>query len=174
MQVTDVKARVAACDRIRIRVQELARRAAPFLRGLFQKNDPESEEGARKRSELERRGLPPCRIHRHHGGRSEPPPRADDPPKKGDRLTIDLTGTSPEHEGSFQALAPASAPIAPSTSISSLHDFPISAGTMEPIDFIIPHGTIMDPDPEAAISCSPITASAVFPLLAVLLLEDDV
>ena len=25
--------------------------------------------------------------------------------KEGDRIVIDLTGTSPEHEGSFQALA---------------------------------------------------------------------
>jgi N-methylhydantoinase B/oxoprolinase/acetone carboxylase alpha subunit len=32
---------------------------------------------------------------------------------------------------------------------------------------VIPHGTILDPDPEAAISCSPLAASAVFPLLAV-------
>jgi acetophenone carboxylase len=38
---------------------------------------------------------------------------------------------------------------------------------LEPIDFVIPHGTILDPDPEAAISCSPLAASAVFPLLGV-------
>jgi acetophenone carboxylase len=47
------------------------------------------------------------------------------------------------------------------------HDFPVSAGMLEPVDFVIPHGTILDPDTEAAISCSPLAASAVFPLLAV-------
>lgn len=172
MQVTDVKARVAACDRIRLRIQELVRkRGARFLSGLFCKMIKESEEGARKRIETWNDGTyrhvvfidttgaeasllrVPLAIH-----------------KKGNRITIDLTGTSPEHEGSFQALAPAvRAHCAVNLYQFPFHDFPISAGTMEPIDFIIPHGTIMDPDPEAAISCSPITASAVFPLLGVTL-----
>lgn len=172
MQVTDVKARVAACDRIRQRIQELAvKRGSRFLSGLFCKMIKESEDGARKRIETWNDGTyrhvvfidttgaeasllrVPLAIH-----------------KKGDRITIDLTGTSPEHEGSFQALAPAvRAHCAVNLYQFPFHDFPISAGTMEPIDFIIPHGTIMDPDPEAAISCSPITASAVFPLLGVTL-----
>jgi acetophenone carboxylase len=172
MQVIDVKARVAACDRIRVRIQELAaKRGARFLSGLFCKMIKESEDGARKRIQTWNDGTyrhvvfidttgaeasllrVPLAIH-----------------KKGDRITIDLTGTSPEHEGSFQALAPAvRAHCAVNLYQFPFHDFPISAGTMEPIDFIIPHGTIMDPDPEAAISCSPITASAVFPLLGVTL-----
>lgn len=172
MQVTDVKARVAACDRIRLRVQEVAgKRGKRFLTGLFRKMIKESEEGARKRIETWNDGTyrhvvfidttgaeasllrVPLAIH-----------------KKGDRIVIDLTGTSPEHEGSFQALAPAvRAHCAVNLYQFPFHDFPISAGTMEPIDFVIPHGTIMDPDPEAAISCSPITASAVFPLLGVTL-----
>lgn len=172
MQVTDVKARVAACDRIRIRVQELAaKRGVRFLSGLFRKMIKESEDGARKRIQTWNDGTyrhvvfidttgaeasllrVPLAIH-----------------KKGDHITIDLTGASPEHEGSFQALAPAvRAHCAVNLYQFPFHDFPISAGTMEPVDFIIPHGTIMDPDAEAAISCSPITASAVFPLLAVTL-----
>jgi N-methylhydantoinase B/oxoprolinase/acetone carboxylase alpha subunit len=172
MQVTDVKARVAACDRIRIRVQELARaRSTRFLRGLFQKMIRESEEGARKRIRSWNDG-----VYRHvvfidtTGAEASLLRVPLALHKKGDRLTIDLTGTSPEHEGSFQALAPAvRAHCAVNLYQFPFNDFPISAGTMEPIDFIIPHGTIMDPDPEAAISCSPITASAVFPLLAVTL-----
>ena len=40
MQVTDVKARVAACDRIRVRVQELAsKRGTRFLRGTVSQDD---------------------------------------------------------------------------------------------------------------------------------------
>ena len=49
----------------------------------------------------------------------------------------------------------------------AFHDFPISAGMLEPIDFAIEHGTVLDPDTEAAISCSPLTASVTFPLLGV-------
>lgn len=170
MQVTDVKARVAACDRIRVRMQNLARRKGNrFLKGLFRKMILESTEGARKRIRewndgvyrhvvfLDTTGLEPSLLR---------VPMALH--KKGDRLLIDLTGTSPEHEGSFQALAPcARAHCAIYLYQFPFCDFPISAGTMEPIDYIIPHGTIMDPDPEAAISCSPISVSAVFPLLAV-------
>ena len=88
--------------------------------------------------------------------------------KEGDHLTIDLSGTSPEHEGSFQALAASTrAHCAVNLYPFPFHDFPVSAGMLEPIDFVIPHGTILDPDTEAAISCSPLAASAVFPLLAV-------
>jgi acetophenone carboxylase len=172
MQVTDVKARVAACDRIRQRIQELAgKRGARFLTGLFCKMIKESEEGARKRIETWNDG-----IYRHvvfidtTGAEASLLRVPLAVHKKGDRIIIDLTGTSPEHEGSFQALAPAvRAHCAVNLYQFPFHDFPISAGTMEPIDFIIPRGTIMDPDPEAAISCSPITASAVFPLLGVTL-----
>ena len=172
MQVTDVKARVAACDRIRMRVQELAaKRGARFLSGLFRKMIKESEDGARKRISSWNDG-----VYRHvvfidttgtEASLLRVPLAIH---KKGDRITIDLTGTSPEHEGSFQALAPSvRAHCAVNLYQFPFHDFPISAGTMEPVDFVIPHGTIMDPDPEAAISCSPITASAVFPLLGVTL-----
>jgi len=50
MQVTDVTGRVAACDRIRVRVQELAnKRGTRFLQGLFRKMIVETAEGARAR-----------------------------------------------------------------------------------------------------------------------------
>ncbi len=172
MQVTDVKARVAACDRIRIRMQQLLKsKGRRFVTGLFRKMIKESEDGVRKRIKDWNDG-----IYRHvvfidtTGAEASLLRVPLTLHKKGDRLTIDFTGTSPEHNGSFQALAPCvRAHCAVNLYQSPFHDFPISAGTMEPIDFIIPHGTILDPDPEAAISCSPTTASAAFPLLAVTL-----
>lgn len=170
MQVTDVKARVSACDRIRIRVQDLAqKKGARFLRGLFQKMIKESEIGARKRISSWNDGTYRHVVFIDTTGTETSMLRIPIAVhKKGDRLTIDLTGTSPEHEGSFQALAPCvRGHCCVNIYQGPFHDFPISAGTMEPIDFIIPHGTIMDPDPEAAISCAPVTASAVFPLLAI-------
>jgi N-methylhydantoinase B/oxoprolinase/acetone carboxylase alpha subunit len=172
MQVTDVKARVAACDRIRIRIQDLAeKRGTRFLQGLFRKMIMETAEGARERIRSWNDG-----VYRHvvfidtTGFDTALIRTPIAVVKKGDHITIDFSGASPEHEGSFQALAPAvRAHCAVNLYQFPFHDFPISAGMLEPIDFVIEHGTILDPDPEAAISCSPITASVAFPLLAVTL-----
>jgi N-methylhydantoinase B/oxoprolinase/acetone carboxylase alpha subunit len=170
MQVTDVKARVAACDRIRMRLQALAeRRGHRFLKGLFRKMIVETAEGARTRIRSWNDG-----IYRHvvfidttgfDAALIRTPVAII---KKGDHITIDLTGASPEHEGSFQALAPAvRAHCAVHLYQFPFNDFPLSAGMLEPIDFEIEHGTVLDPDTEAAISCAPITASVTFPLLAI-------
>lgn len=170
MQVTDVRARVSGADRGRMRLEALARkRGARFLKGLFRKMIMEAAEGARARIRqwndgiyrhvvfLDTTGFEPALIRT---------PLALI--KEDDHITIDLSGTSPEHEGSFQALAASTrAHCAVNLYSIPFNDFPISAGMLEPIDFVIPHGTILDPDPEAAISCSPLAASAVFPLLAV-------
>lgn len=170
MQVTDTRARVSGADRIRMRVEALARkRGTRFLKGLFRKILNETAEGARTRIRQWNDG-----VYRHvvfldttgfEPGLIRVPVALI---KEGDRLTIDFTGTSPEHEGSFQALAASTrAHCAVNLYSFPFSDFPVSAGILEPIDFVIPHGTILDPDPEAAISCSPLAASAVFPLLAV-------
>jgi N-methylhydantoinase B/oxoprolinase/acetone carboxylase alpha subunit len=170
MQVTDVKARVAACDRIRLRVQELAsKRGTRFLQGLFRKMIVETAEGARARIRSWNDG-----VYRHvifidttgfDAALIRTPVALV---KRDDHILIDLTGASPEHEGAFQALAPAvRAHCAVNLYQFAFHDFPISAGMLEPIDFAIEHGTVLDPDTEAAISCSPLTASVTFPLLGV-------
>ena len=170
MQVTDVRARVSGADRVRLRLEQLAeKRGNRFLKGLFRKMIMETADGARARIREWNDG-----TYRHivfldttgfEPGLLRVPLSLV---KQGDRITIDLTGTSPEHEGSFQALAASTrAHCAVNLYSFPFHDFPISAGMLEPIDFVIPHGTILDPDPEAAISCSPLAASAVFPLLAV-------
>ena len=150
-----MKARVAACDRIRIRMQQLLKsKGRRFVTGLFRRMIKESEDGVRKRIKDWNDG-----IYRHvvfidtTGAEASLLRVPITLHKKGDRLTIDFTGTSPEHNGSFQALAPCvRAHCAVNLYQSPFHDFPISAGTMEPIDFVIPHGTILDPDPAAAIS----------------------
>lgn len=170
MQVTDVRARVSGADRVRMRIEGLAaKRGNRFLKGLFRKMIMETADGARARISEWNDG-----VYRHvvfldttgfEAGLLRVPLSLI---KSGDRITIDLSGTSPEHEGSFQALAASTrAHCAVNLYSFPFHDFPISAGMLEPIDFVIPHGTILDPDPEAAISCSPLAASAVFPLLAV-------
>lgn len=170
MQVTDVRARVSGADRVRMRLEQLAAKRSPrFLMGLFRKMITETADGARARIRAWNDGTYRHVVFLDTTG-AEPGlirvPLAL--VKKGDRITIDLSGTSPEHEGSFQALAASTrAHCAVNLYSFPFHDFPVSAGMLEPIDFVIPHGTILDPDTEAAISCSPLAASAVFPLLAV-------
>ena len=170
MQVTDVRARVSGADRVRMRLEQLAAKRGPsFLSGLFRKMITETAEGARSRIRAWNDG-----VYRHTVFLDTTGAEAGlirvclALVKEGDHLTIDLSGTSPEHEGSFQALAASTrAHCAVNLYSFPFHDFPVSAGMLEPVDFIIPHGTILDPDTEAAISCSPLAASAVFPLLAV-------
>jgi N-methylhydantoinase B/oxoprolinase/acetone carboxylase alpha subunit len=170
MQTTDVRARVSGADRVRMRLEQLAAKRGPrFLQGLFRKIIVETAEGARTRIRDWNDGTYRHVVFLDTTGREAGLIRV---PlaliKKGDRITIDLTGTSPEHDGSFQALAASTrAHCAVNLYSFPFHDFPVSAGMLEPIDFVIPHGTILDPDTEAAISCSPLAASAVFPLLAV-------
>ena len=62
MQVTDVKARVAACDRVRVRLQGLAgKRGNALLRGLFRRMIQQTSAGVRQRIESW-----PDGIYRHN------------------------------------------------------------------------------------------------------------
>ncbi|HEX6021723.1 MAG TPA: hydantoinase B/oxoprolinase family protein [Solirubrobacter sp.] len=172
MQVTDVKARVAACDRVRVRLQELAdRRGAALIRGLFRRMIQQTSAGVRKRIENW-----PDGVYRHHvfmdtTGHEDALLRASvTVTVKGDSLTIDFAGTSPEHEGSYNAFKNViRGHCAVNLFQFPFHDFPLSSGMLEHIDIRVPHGTFFDADPEAAISCSPLVGAMVFPLLGVTL-----
>lgn len=172
MQVTDVKARVAACDRVRVRLQELAqRRGTPLLRGLFRRMIQQTSLGVRQRI-----GSWPDGVYRHvvfmdTTGHEDGLLRVSVAVTvAGEALTIDFTGTSPEHEGSYNAFTNViRGHCAVNLYQFPFHDFPISSGMLEHIDIRVPHGTLFDADPEAAISCSPLVGAMVFPLLGVAL-----
>src|SRR3954452_11361230 len=172
MQVTDVKARVAACDRVRVRLQELAdRRGNAMLRGLFRRMIQQTSLGVRRRI-----GAWPDGVYRHNvfmdtTGHEPALLRASvTVTVDGDSLTIDFSGTSPEHEGSYNAFTNViRGHCAVNLYQFPFHDFPISSGMLEHIDIRVPHGTVFDADPEAAISCSPLVGAMVFPLLGVTL-----
>ncbi|MHB1836902.1 MAG: hydantoinase B/oxoprolinase family protein, partial [Solirubrobacteraceae bacterium] len=79
-------------------------------------------------------------------------------------------GTSPEHEGSYNAFTNViRGHCAVNLYQFPFHDFPISSGMFDHIDIHVPHGSFFDADPEAAISCSPLVGAMVFPLLGVAL-----
>ncbi len=172
MQVTDVKARVAACDRVRIRLQGLAeRRGNGMIRGLFRRMIQQTSAGVRQRI-----GEWPDGVYRHNvfmdtTGHEDGLLRASVAVTvKGDQLTLDFDGTSPEHEGSYNAFTNViRGHCAVNLYQFPFHDFPISSGMFDHIDIRVPHGTFFDADPEAAISCSPLVGALVFPLLGVAL-----
>jgi N-methylhydantoinase B/oxoprolinase/acetone carboxylase alpha subunit len=172
MQVTDVKARVAACDRVRIRLQDLARRkGAGLVRGLFRRMIQQTSAGVRRRIEQWPDGIYRHNVFMDTTGHEDGLLRASVAVTvQGDRLTLDFSGTSPEHEGSYNAFTNViRGHCAVGLYQFPFHDFPISSGMFDHIDMRVPHGSFFDADPEAAISCSPLVGAMVFPLLGVAL-----
>jgi N-methylhydantoinase B/oxoprolinase/acetone carboxylase alpha subunit len=172
MQVTDVKARVAACDRVRIRLQGLAkRRGNGLLRGLFRRMIQQTSAGVRQRIAEWPDGVYRHNVFMDTTGHEDGLLRASVAVTvEGDRLTLDFDGTSPEHEGSYNAFTNViRGHCAVNLYQFPFHDFPISSGMFDHIDIRVPHGTFFDADPEAAISCSPLVGALVFPLLGVAL-----
>lgn len=172
MQVTDVKARVAACDRVRLRLQQLAdRHGNDTLRGIFRRMIQQTTNGVKRRISAWPDGTYRHVVFMDTTGHQTRLLRASVAVTvKGDRLTIDFDGTSPEHEGSYNAFAHIiAAHCAVNLYQFPFHDFPISSGMMEQIDIRVPKGSFFDADSEAAVSCSPLVGSLVFPLLGVAL-----
>jgi acetophenone carboxylase len=172
MQVTDVKARVAACDRVRVRVQELARKHGnTVLRGLFRRMIEQTSAGVRRRIASWPDGTYRHVVFMDTTGHDAYLLRAAVAiTVAGDQLIIDFDGTSPEHEGSYNAFAHIiAAHCAVNLYQFPFHDFPISSGMLENIDIRVPKGSFFDADSEAAVSCSPLVGALVFPLLGVAL-----
>ena len=172
MQVTDVKARVAACDRVRVRVQELARKHGnTVLRGLFRRMIEQTSAGVRRRIASWPDGTYRHVVFMDTTGHDAYLLRAAVAiTVAGDRLIIDFDGTSPEHEGSYNAFAHIiAAHCAVNLYQFPFHDFPISSGMLENIDIRVPKGSFFDAGSEAAVSCSPLVGALVFPLLGVAL-----
>jgi acetophenone carboxylase len=172
MQVTDVKARVAACDRVRLRVQELAaKHGNDTLRGLFRRMIQQTSAGVRRRVSNWPDGTYRHVVFMDTTGHAAHLLRAQVAVTvKGDQLVIDFEGTSPEHEGSYNAFAHIiAAHCAVNLYQFPFHDFPISSGMLENVDIRVPKGSFFDADSEAAVSCSPLVGALVFPLLGVAL-----
>ena len=157
MQVVDVRARVTAADRIRRRIQDLAKAiGAPMLAGLFRKLIQESETAARARIASWPDGTFRGVSFADTVGATESLVRAALTTRKaGDHITIDFTGTSPENDGPQNAFAHiAAAHMAIYLYAYAFHDLPVSAGTFAPLDFVVPDGCLLNAGPEAAVSQS--------------------
>ena len=158
-QKLDIRARITACDRIRIRLQELIDlKGRDFFIGLFRKMIITAEEGSKKRIVSWNDGVYRCAMFCDGTG-----PREKGIfrifltlYKKGDTLRFDFSGTSPQlrcYLNTFAHNVIAHASI-------FLYGFPfwnlpVSTSTMNNMDWVIEEGSIFHSDLEAPQSGSP-------------------
>lgn len=159
----DMRARATTADRVRVRLLEMfEREGKDFVLGLFRRMLDEAEAGARKRvahwadgtyrtvTFSDAAGLTPGLMRNCSMTMT----------KKGDQLSFDFTGTSPENPSSYNAH--------PQAVIGHManyiyeyvyHDLPVSSATFQNIDFTFPPNSMLSPDARAATSNSVMAAA---------------
>jgi acetophenone carboxylase len=165
MITTDLKARATAADRVRTRVLEVVGRdGADFLVGVLRRMLQVAEEGARRRISSWLDGKYRCVNFADALGTEHGLVRTASLTliKEGDEVTFDFTGTSPENLSPYQAHVQAVVGhIANYIYSYVFYDLPISSATFAPFTFVIPKGTILNPDDKAATSCSVMVCTGV-------------
>ncbi len=168
MQEGDVRARVTACDRLRVRVQELVQgKGKGFLLGLFRAMLQQTEEAVRQRIRGWNDGTYRTLVFYDTTGMDATILRFYVTlHKKGDRMLFDFTGTSPEHDaGSHHTLAHH---VPTNFCTYFFHhlfpDLPPTAGAFAPMDWIVPQGCVLNAGDDAAISNAPSVGCGVMSL----------
>jgi len=153
----DMRARSASCMKLRQRLLELiARRGVGFFVGMLRKLTMAAAQGARNRIAELNDGTFRHNLFFDTRGYHEGLGRISIALiKRGDRITVDLTGTSPQTQ-SFLNTRPH---IVRAVLVGDLcqylfADLPISSGLLEPIDVVAPEGSCVNPSLDAAISGS--------------------
>jgi acetophenone carboxylase len=158
MITTDLKARATAADRVRMRVLEVVdSEGVDFFLGVLRRMLQVGEEGARKRIASWLDGTYRCVNFADALGTEHGLVRTASLTliKEGDEVVLDFTGTSPENLSPYQAHVQAVVGhIANYIYSYVFFDLPISSATFAPFSFVIPKGTILNPDDKAATSCS--------------------
>jgi N-methylhydantoinase B/oxoprolinase/acetone carboxylase alpha subunit len=165
MIITDLKARSTAADRVRTRVIEMADKEGPdFVVGVMRRMLQVAEEGARKRIASWLDGKYRCVTFADALGTEHGLVRNASLTlvKDGDQVTFDFTGTSPENLSPYHAhVQSVVGHIANYVYSYVFYDLPISSATFQPFDFVIPKGTVLNPDDRAATSCSVMVCTGV-------------
>jgi N-methylhydantoinase B/oxoprolinase/acetone carboxylase alpha subunit len=165
MITTDLKARATAADRVRTRVLEIVDRdGADFVVGVLRRMLQVAEEGARRRIGSWLDGKYRCVTFADALGTEHGLVRNASLTliKEGDEVVFDFTGTSPENLSPYQAHVQAVVGhIANYVYSYVFYDLPISSATFAPFSFVIPKGTILNPDDKAATSCSVMVCTGV-------------
>ena len=165
MITTDLKARATAADRVRTRMLEVAvKEGADFVVGVMQRMLQVAEAGARKRIASWLDGKYRCvnfadALGTEHGLVRNASLTLV---KAGDEITFDFTGTSPENLSPYHAHVQAVVGHVANYVYSYVfYDLPISSATFAPFTFVIPKGTVLNPDDRAATSCSVMVCTGV-------------
>jgi acetophenone carboxylase len=165
MITTDLKARATAADRVRTRILEVAdREGADFVVGVMRRMLQVAEEGARRRIASWLDGSYRCVTFADALGTEHGLVRNASLTliKEGDELTFDFSGTSPENLSPYHAHVQAVVGHVANYVYSYVfYDLPISSATFAPFTFVIPKGTVLNPDDRAATSCSVMVCTGV-------------
>ena len=167
MQEIDVRARCSAADRMRRRLLELStERGVPFVRGLFRCIIQHAEEGTRKKIHSWIPGVYRAVAFFDTIGHQEGLVRTVlTVTNDGERLTFDLTGTSPESASSYNAfLHTTAAFVGHYLHTYPMCDLPASAGTYGLLSFHVPDGCYLNASSEASVANSPIIGRTVVSL----------
>jgi len=157
-QQLDLKARVAAADRLRVRVQQLAdEKGGDFVRGLLRKVLIVAEEGAKQRIARWNDGVYRNVVFVGAVGAKPGLWRIFCTAyKEGDHILFDYTGTSPENDSGWNCMPWVMVCYAALHMYShGFWDLPVCAGTLVPTDYKIPDLTVISPNWDAAISHAP-------------------
>ena len=165
MITTDLKARATAADRVRTRILEVCEREGPdFVVGVLRRMLQVAEDGARRRIASWLDGKYRCvnfadALGTEHGLVRNASLTLV---KAGDEITLDFTGTSPENLSPYHAHVQAVVGHVANYVYSYVfYDLPISSATFAPFTFVIPKGTVLNPDDRAATSCSVMVCTGV-------------
>jgi len=154
--LTDLRARCTAADRARTRLIELAdKEGQQFVIGVLRRMLQVAEEGARRRISSWLDGKYRCANFCDGVGMEQGLVRSANLTliKEGDELTFDFTGTSPENLSSYHAhVTSVVGHVANYVYSYAFFDLPISSATFQPMNFVIPKGTVLNPDDRAATS----------------------
>jgi acetophenone carboxylase len=166
----DMRARATTADRVRVRLLELFQREGKdFGVGLMRRMLDEAEAGARKRIAHWADGTYRAVTFSDAAGLAPGLMRncAMTMTKRGDHLTFDFTGTSPETPSSYNAHPQAViGHMANYIYEYVFHDLPVSSATFEPIDFVFPPNSMLSPDARAATSNSVMAATGAMSAVA--------
>jgi N-methylhydantoinase B/oxoprolinase/acetone carboxylase alpha subunit len=157
-QLLDLKGRVTAADRLRMRIQQLAdEKNNAFVRGLLRRVIIVAEAGAKKRISRWNDG-----VYRNVVFIGAAGPRPGlwriycTAFKEGDHILFDYTGSSPENDSAWNCMPWVMVCYAALHMYShGFWDLPVCAGTLVPTDYKIPDGTAISANWDAAISHAP-------------------
>ena len=158
MHELDTRARVTGADRLRVRMQQIAgERGGDFVRGLLRQLVVKAEKAARARVAEWNDGVYRAVAFTDTVGREPALLRAVvTATKRGDKVVLDFTGTSPENDSSYNSFAHGVAAHAAVVIYGyAFSDLPVSNGVLAAFDWVFPPATIFSASPSAAISNTP-------------------